>query len=633
MRPFLVILACVAVADVVGAAERAPSAVRARQMFGGTPFRKVQDSGGTGPQLLKPSLEPLPEDEPARGSSPTPTFDDSSDRAAPARETPFGEDPVPELNAPSNGPILQPPAGVMNGGPAPAPTSDFWIVSSRNCPQQSNGPVMQCQLEYFRCDRSGRRIPCSEGMFRQSLPRQVPVCIVVHGSFTDWNTTCEDACATQRWIRAAAPHLPVQMVFYSWPSDPATVVLPPLDVGIMGVRAEFNGLYLSQLIQRIPADSPVCFMGHSHGARAVTSCLQMLAGGSVQGYRYPNPQAIPHRIRAVYVAGAVDDQWLLPNGRYGCALRRPESLLNVRNCQDWALGFYEWRSPFAGAAMGRQGLSEFDRRTLGPTAAKVRDVDVSSILGDAHLWPAYVRRPEIATALVPSIYFEGEPGSIPAVLSPAAPVIDPASGPNPEVTRRGPASPGMTTTNRYSPSSDPNRGRVGATSPYPGAWSMPRPPIAPSNGANMVQQGTAPSPATNSFRGLPPASVGTSSPWPPRANVASPSPPASRFSAPAFPANRQAPSRSASPQGPQPSSNPATLLPPQSSTGTRPPAGGSLTPIAPVKPETLESDESETQPVHIDEAPFERPKRPLPSILRKYYPEATHTPAGSPPEV
>jgi hypothetical protein len=216
---------------------------------------------------------------------------------------------------------------------------------------------------------------------------------------------CFDAEGTWRWLRAAAPDLPLQFIFYTWPSEGYMSLLPATDLGILGRRGGFNGIYLAQLIAELPPDTPICLIGHSHGARAVASALHLLGGGDFQGYRSAGAFTDRRPIRAVFAAAAMDHHWLVPGQRYGQALFRAESVLNLRNQADFALRLYPFRRPFSNQALGRVGLSSKDRRLLGPYQFRMTELDVTALLGDAHFWPTYYSRPEIARAIVPWVYF------------------------------------------------------------------------------------------------------------------------------------------------------------------------------------------------------------------------------------
>jgi len=282
---------------------------------------------------------------------------------------------------------------------------NYWFVSARRCPNWGGSCCAGCAFEYFHCtpDHCLRR--SDERSFLSALQPDVPVCIVVHGSFVNWWNVRDDSNHTYQWLRAAAPHRPLHVVFYTWPSEGYITMIPHVDVAILGRRAEYHGFYLAQLISQLPADRPVCLLGHSHGARLVASALHLLGGGQVQGRRLACGVNSQRRIRIVFAAAALDHNWLNPGERYGRALCRVECLLNLQNRRDLPLAAYPLRKPFSHRALARVGFTRGDFARLGWQSAKTRQIDVTQLVGTGHMWPNYYRRPEIASAIAPYIYF------------------------------------------------------------------------------------------------------------------------------------------------------------------------------------------------------------------------------------
>lgn len=308
---------------------------------------------------------------------------------------------------------LVPPEPVAEFDSAiPLPTSppvgacapDFWIVSSRSAPQECAHCAAGAPLDFFQTTCGSVTQWSNEEQFVASINPEVPVCIVVHGSFVDWRSVLFYSQNTYRWIRAAAPELPLQIVFFTWPSnDRNPFCFPTIDVRILGGRSEFNALYVARVIQMIPPQTPVSLMGHSHGARLVTSTLHLLGGGCVDGNAFPSDGG--HRIRAVLAAGALDHSWLNPGKRHGRALCRAECVLNVYNRHDPALAVYPVTAMTPQHAIGYTGLSASDRRRLGSHGAKIRELDVTGIIGFHHVWPSYYQEPKIGTAVLPYVYY------------------------------------------------------------------------------------------------------------------------------------------------------------------------------------------------------------------------------------
>ncbi|MGH7127452.1 MAG: hypothetical protein ACREIV_02710 [Planctomycetaceae bacterium] len=297
-----------------------------------------------------------------------------------------------ELLAPSNSAL--PPAEAPNDAGI-----GYWVVSSRRCRQLSNEPAADCRLDFFFAPPHCPPQRCDEQAFLRSLDPSVPVCFIVHGS----NFTLGDVSAVARplagWLRPAIAQ-PMQFVFFAWPSD-----VPLFSVNASGHRASYNAVFLAQLVARLPAGQPVCFHGHSHGARLCCAALHLLAGGEVMGYRFHPAPPTRRRYRAVLVAAAVDHHWLNPGERFGRAVPICEYLVNVRNREDFALRLYPFRRPCSGQALGRVGLTPHDRARLGLHGGRVGELDVTAVIGDSHGWGDYVRHPGIAQAIGPALAF------------------------------------------------------------------------------------------------------------------------------------------------------------------------------------------------------------------------------------
>ncbi|MGE3315926.1 MAG: hypothetical protein AB7O26_12505 [Planctomycetaceae bacterium] len=347
---------------------------------------------GAAPTPVRPSVDP--------GFQPAPIVQ------APTFVTPEVRTPATTPEDVPSSPLL--PPGPSNRFRCPY---DFWIASSRRCQQSHAKACFAGQLEYYHADSNNIFSKRDQPSFQQWLQPGVPVCIVVHGSYVQSTDLLDEDPHMYQWIRGAAPDRPLHIVFYSWPSDGPITGLPPADVGILGRRASFNALYLADLIASIPPHHSVCVVGHSHGARTVASALHLLAGGEVQGHymsRIPQQCA---RLRAVLIAGALDHHWIVPGQRYGRALYRVESLLNVKNNHDIALNAYPFRRPFSHRALGEAGVQKRDRMGLGPLSPRILDLDVTAWIASGHLWYNYYQRPEIALALRPYFFFEETPRS------------------------------------------------------------------------------------------------------------------------------------------------------------------------------------------------------------------------------
>ncbi|MDA7527731.1 alpha/beta hydrolase [bacterium] len=280
---------------------------------------------------------------------------------------------------------------------------NYWIVSSRRALQN----VHQTQsgswhLDVYSCQPGVHSRATKLQELSQQLIPGVPVCVFSHGSFVKWENHFKQANQAFHNLGWATGKQPLQFIFYTWPSDGPYSHIPQVDVAIRGKRAEFNGFHVANLLSHIPESCPVTLVGHSHGTRVVLSALELAAGGTVQGFSLTKSVGQQRRLRAVLAAGAIDHNWLNPGQRYGRALNRVECLLNLRNQNDLPLALYPLSRPFARRPLARLGITERDTATIGNyNAAKIRQVDVTNILGRAHYWPDYYSDSQILAAVAP----------------------------------------------------------------------------------------------------------------------------------------------------------------------------------------------------------------------------------------
>ena len=285
---------------------------------------------------------------------------------------------------------------------------NYWIVSARCCKQQLEC-CQNCNFGVYRFDGPTCRQSTLDELYG-SLDPGIPVCFMVHGSFVRWDSMLRDSAGTYKWLRNAAPDKPVQMVFFTWPSDDTSNLIPnaidTVDARRLGRLAELNALYLAQLITRVPDANPISLIGHSHGARMVSATLHLLGGGTVEGRCFDRGPYNRHRIRAVLAAAAMDHDWFNPGERFDLALGSAEAMINVRNRHDFPLFFHPTHQLFASSALGRSGVTWLDQCQLGPEACRIAECDVTALVGFRHYWPYYYREPGIACAIRHYVYFD-----------------------------------------------------------------------------------------------------------------------------------------------------------------------------------------------------------------------------------
>jgi hypothetical protein len=87
-------------------------------------------------------------------------------------------------------------------------------------------------------------------------------------------------------------------------------------------------------------------------------------------------------------------------------LQATESLVNLRNQTDLPLMLYPFPMLLGYDSLGRAGFNWYDRYQLGPEYGKVRNVEVTFLMGVRHVWPRFHEHPEIAQMLAPYVFFQ-----------------------------------------------------------------------------------------------------------------------------------------------------------------------------------------------------------------------------------
>ena len=319
------------------------------------------------------------------------------------------------VTSPVQGPTILPRQreGLSPSLDSAVATACYWVVSSRGLPQ-SVGNCGSGHLGYFERRPDGSLDRTSRDAMAGQLIPGVPICIFIHGSFVTAASHKRESAQTYDWIRRPAPHVPLQVLFYTWPSEARHNNLASLNsvaVNQRGYWAETNAFYLCDLIAHLPRECPICLVGHSHGARVAVAALHLIAGGRIAGRAYGGETGVGRRYNAVLAAGAFDRHWLNPGERYDFAVCQAERILNLVNRTDAALHFYHLSRPFARRAIGATGLTRWDRHRLGALGNKVIDSDVTRAVRLGHFWPNYYEQPMLADRIASYVYFDAVPGS------------------------------------------------------------------------------------------------------------------------------------------------------------------------------------------------------------------------------
>jgi hypothetical protein len=272
--------------------------------------------------------------------------------------------------------------------PRPDRVERFWIVSTRDCPQEMGTDPWPC-LKVRHFDEGGELVDVDPSvLLAQTVGR--PVLIQVQGSLTTPDIALGGLLWADSWLRRNRAMLQETVVIaFDWPSQ-RVYRNDFRDINEKGRRAYVAGYHLARFVQAFPPESRISLLGQSYGGRVVPSALHLLGGGELNSQAHDPPVRLPAlgpdlHIRAVVIAGACDHTWLGPGARLDHALNGCEALLNLYNRRDEALFLYPLliRSGHH-RALGRVGLTNRDLARLGPLAARYAEHDVHDILRDEH---------------------------------------------------------------------------------------------------------------------------------------------------------------------------------------------------------------------------------------------------------
>lgn len=292
--------------------------------------------------------------------------------------------------------------------PKPERVERFWVVSTRDCPQEmGTDPWPRLKVRHF--DDKGDLVDHDP---RELLAQVVgrPVLVQVQGSLTTPDIAVGGLFWTDSWLRRNKA-LPdgVVVIAFDWPSQ-KVYKSDSRDINEKGRRAFVAAYHLARFLQAFPPESRVCLLGQSYGGRVVPSALHLLGGGALDSMdrdpavRLPSVRSDLH-LRAVIIAGASDHDWLDPGQRLDRALVACEAFLNLFNRKDEALRLYPFlRRSNHRRALGRIGMTNRDFERLGPLAARYSEHDVHDVLGIEHTLLDAVASPLIAQRLAPYLW-------------------------------------------------------------------------------------------------------------------------------------------------------------------------------------------------------------------------------------
>jgi hypothetical protein len=272
---------------------------------------------------------------------------------------------------------------------------DFWRVSTRAC-QQTLGSDPGPSLQACRLDFRGRMSPRDPAEL-QVISAGRPIIFLAHGSYYTAGMANTEGLRIGGDLAKGAVTPDAIIVEFDWPSQLAHLNL--YRDGNEKARLAFvAGYHLARFLQGFPPGSRISLIGHSHGGLVVLSALQLLAGATLSdgedatALREASPAL---RLRAVIIAAGADRHWLVPGERLGSALAACEGILCLYNPLDPVLVVHPFGRYSEGhRALGKWGMSDFDRERLGSLADRYSQRSIATLLGPTHTFRGTTARPE-----------------------------------------------------------------------------------------------------------------------------------------------------------------------------------------------------------------------------------------------
>lgn len=194
------------------------------------------------------------------------------------------------------------------------------------------------------------------------------------------------------WLQSAANDQTLRLIVWSWPSDKVPGQLR--DFRTKAARTSTESVYLGWTLRQLDPRSRVSLLGYSYGARVSAGALHVTAGGSLEGASIAQEDVGQLSARAVFLASASHNYWLLPGEFHGHAITQVEQMLVLYNTCDPALKHYRLVEKCDRAdALGFTGLittaGSFD------LASRVRQRDVAGAIGKTHDEMSYLLSPNV----------------------------------------------------------------------------------------------------------------------------------------------------------------------------------------------------------------------------------------------
>ena len=288
--------------------------------------------------------------------------------------------PTPELT-------VQSPPAVLG--------DDLWLIDTRQPTPEHPEPCFK------RCVRGTWQQEDVQS-FVEASADGLPVCVWIHGYQIPAGAAEAIGLDVYQHLRQLAPpEQKFRFVIWSWPS----VKNGPyrIDARRKARRSDIEGYKLARVIRALPPEVPVGLLGFSFGSRLTGATLHFLGGGSIAGLCLgPDSACQPREVRAVLLAGALDNDAFATGKLNGCALGEGVCALVLTDRRDPVLFAYRHLEELSGAvAMGHSGP------ICVACPDRVSTWDVTSWVRVSHDWRRYIHSERILAPVAAMVLVVG----------------------------------------------------------------------------------------------------------------------------------------------------------------------------------------------------------------------------------
>jgi hypothetical protein len=273
---------------------------------------------------------------------------------------------------------------------ASAAAQQVWLISTREVTCSDNADEGPQAFSYWRLDGDCQWVAADARQFYASDDAAVPTVVFIHGDKTDGAQAVEKGWYVYESIREQVGDRAFRFVIWSWPAERAYLLRPRSDARLKASYCDTEGFHLATWLNGLSPKVKVTLTGHSFGPRIIANAMEFLAGRQLSCGQLPAETVAAwtggtrNRVRAVFLAAAIDADGLAPGQGHDRALALLDEVLITCNDRDHVLRRYPRLNGRGGPpAMG----------FVGPCGVgcpeNVRVVDVTCAVGWRHDWRWY----------------------------------------------------------------------------------------------------------------------------------------------------------------------------------------------------------------------------------------------------